>query len=104
MPQCACTSSTAYTVETLIQAGRKGMRVTSVPVEVNTVTRPSRLVRGTASYVTRQPGVMLRVFVTYKPFRFFAIPGIVSGAIGAVLLARFLFFHFTEGARAISSR
>lgn len=86
-----------YTVETLIQAGRKGMRVASVPVEVNPVTRPSRLVRGTAGYVTRQLNVMVRVFVTYKPFRFFAIPGIVSFGLGSVLLMRFLYFYFTEG-------
>jgi len=86
-----------YTVETLIQAGRKGMRVTSVPVEVNPVTRPSRLVRGTASYVARQLNVMVRVFVTYKPFRFFATPGLVSLGLGAVLLLRFLWFYFTEG-------
>lgn len=86
-----------YTVETLIQAGRKGMRVLSVPVQVNTVTRPSRLVKGSGSYVMRQLNVMLRVFVTYKPFRFFAVPGMASFALGAILLLRFLHFYFTEG-------
>lgn len=86
-----------YTVETLIQAGRKGMRVASVPVGVNPVMRPSRLVRGTASYVMRQANVMVRVFVTYKPFRFFAMPGLVSLGLGAVLLLRFLWFFFADG-------
>jgi hypothetical protein len=86
-----------YTVETIIQAGRKGMRVVSVPVGVNPVTRPSRLMRGSASYVMRQLNVMVRVFVTYKPFRFFAAPGIVVGLAGAFLLARFLWFYFTDG-------
>jgi len=70
-----------YTVETIIQAGRKGMRVLSVPVGVNVVTRPSRLVKGSGSYVMRQLNVMVRVFMTYKPFRFFAVPGVVSGAL-----------------------
>lgn len=88
-----------YTVETIIQAGRKGMRVLSVPVGVNTVTRPSRLVKGSGSYVARQLNVMVRVFMTYKPFRFFAIPGVVSGALGAALLARFLWFYVTDGGR-----
>jgi glycosyltransferase involved in cell wall biosynthesis len=86
-----------YTVETIIQAGRKGMRVISVPVQVNPVTRPSRLVKGTAGYVMRQLNVMVRVFVTYKPFRFFAVPGVITGTAGAVLLLRFLWFYFTEG-------
>lgn len=86
-----------YTVETLIQAGRKGMRVLSVPIHVNEVTRPSRLVKGSGSYVLRQLNVMVRVFVTYKPFRFFAIPGGASFVVGAALLLRFLYFYVTEG-------
>ena len=86
-----------YTVETIIQAGRKGMRVLSVPVGVNVATRPSRLVKGSGSYVARQLNVMVRVFVTYKPFRFFAVPGVVIGTLGAFLLARFLWFYMTDG-------
>jgi glycosyltransferase involved in cell wall biosynthesis len=86
-----------YTVETIIQAGRKGMRVISVPVGVNAWTRPSRLVKGSGSYVARQLNVMVRVFMTYKPFRFFAVPGVSLGALGAVLLARFLWFYVTDG-------
>ena len=86
-----------YTVETIIQAGRKGMRVLSVPVGVNPYTRPSRLVKGSGSYVARQLNVMVRVFMTYKPFRFFAVPGVVLGSLGSVLLARFLWYYVTEG-------
>lgn len=84
-----------YTVETIIQAGQKGMAVLSVPVGVNPVTRPSRLMRGPGRYILRQATVMVRVFMTYRPFRFFAAPGVVLGALGAVLLLRFLYFYFT---------
>lgn len=86
-----------YTVETIIQAGRKGMTVLSVPVGVNAPTRPSRLVRGSGSYVLRQLNVIVRVYVTYKPFRFFAVPGLMAGALGTVLLLRFLYFYFADG-------
>lgn len=88
-----------YTVETIIQAGRKGMSVMSVPVGVNAPTRPSRLVRGNGSYVLRQLNVIVRVYVTYKPFRFFAVPGLIAGALGSVLLLRFVYFYFTDGGR-----
>lgn len=88
-----------YTVETIIQAGQKGMAVVSVPVGVNPVTRPSRLMRGPVSYIARQLNVMVRVFMTYRPFRFFAIPGVIIGALGAVLLIRFLYFYVTVGGR-----
>lgn len=81
-----------YTVETIIQAGQKGMAVLSVPIGVNPVSRPSRLVRSPSSYVARQLNVMLRVWMTYRPFRFFAVPGIVFAGLGAVLLARFFWF------------
>jgi hypothetical protein len=73
--------------------------VMSVPVGVNPVTRPSRLMRGPVSYIARQLNVMVRVFMTYRPFRFFAVPGIVLGSLGAILLLRFLYFYFTDGGR-----
>ncbi|MEX2178829.1 MAG: glycosyltransferase family 2 protein [Gemmatimonadaceae bacterium] len=82
-----------YTVETIIQAGQKGMAVLSVPIRVNPVTRPSRLMRGPASYIARQLNVMVRVVMTYRPFRFFAVPGIIFGGLGAVLLTRFIYFY-----------
>lgn len=73
------------------------MRVLSVPIGVNPVTRPSRLVRGSGLYVTRQLNVMVRVFVTYKPFRFFAVPGTISLLLGTGLLGRFLYFYLRDG-------
>lgn len=88
-----------YTVETIIQAGQKGMAITTIGVAVNPPTRPSRLARGMAGYLLRQVNVLVRVFMTYRPFRFFAIPGIVSGALGMILLLRFLFLYVTEGGR-----
>jgi glycosyltransferase involved in cell wall biosynthesis len=86
-----------YTVETIIQAGQKGMAIATVPVTVNPQTRPSRLARSTTGYVARQLNVLVRVFMTYRPFRFFAVPGMVSLGLGAALLVRFLYFYFTAG-------
>jgi len=84
-----------YTVETLIQAGQKGMAVRSVPIGVNPDRRPSRLVRSTPRYVLRQASTMLRIFVTYRPFRFFAFFGSVVFLAGFFLGLRFLYFYFT---------
>ena len=60
-----------YTLETIIQAGRKRIPMTSVPVRVNTVTRPSRLFRGIRQYIMRSVNTILRVFVIYAPLQFF---------------------------------
>ncbi len=52
----------AYTLETIIQAGRKRFPMTSVPVQVNVVARSSRVFRGTGEYVRRSIATILRVF------------------------------------------
>lgn len=85
-----------YTVEMIIQAGLKGMAITSVPVQANRTDRPSRLVRGIGSYLWRQSSTMLRVFMTYRPLRFFAVPGALLFAVGFVIGARFL-VHYLQG-------
>jgi glycosyltransferase involved in cell wall biosynthesis len=93
-----------YTVETIIQAGRQGMRVLSVPVRTNPDLRPSRLVHGLQSYVGRQLLIMLRVFVTYKPFRFFAACSMVLLTPGLLIGLRFLWMYWNgHGAGHVQS-
>ena len=89
-------SEYTYTLETIIQAGRAGMAIESVPIRVNGDLRPSRLVKSISSYVRRSLVTIARIFMTYKPMRFFMFPGIVMGSLGALLGARFLVF-FAEG-------
>ncbi len=84
-----------YTVETIIQAGQKGMAITWVPVRTNDRLRPSRLVRSIPSYVRSQVLTMFRIFITYKPFRFFAFLGSLLFLGGFAIGARFLYFYFT---------
>ena len=86
-----------YTLETIIQAGRKGIPITSVPVRVNPTTRPSRLVRSIPSYVTRSMFNIARVFVLYKPLRFFSLIGVLLLVPGIALGLRFLYHYFVHG-------
>jgi glycosyltransferase involved in cell wall biosynthesis len=86
-----------YTIETIIQAGQKGMAVASVLVRTNPPTRKSRLIRGVWGYVGRQLLTMVRVFATYKPFRFFFIPGATLFLCGFLIGLRFLYFYLTGG-------
>lgn len=88
-----------YTLETIIQAGQNGMAVASVPIGTNPELRPSRLVKGLGSYVALQVLVMLRVFVVYRPFRFFAFWGVLLFTMGFLIGLRFLYDFVTgEGA------
>ena len=93
-----------YTLETIIQAGQKGMVVTSVPIRTNEDLRPSRLFKSIPSYIQRQILTILRVFMTYKPFRFFAVPGVILFSLGMLIGLRFLYFYLTKaGAGHIQS-
>ena len=85
-----------YTLETIIQAGQKGMVVTSVPIRTNEDLRPSRLFKSMPSYIQRQVLTILRVFMTYKPFRFFAVPGVILFGLGMLIGLRFLYFYLTK--------
>jgi hypothetical protein len=85
-----------YTLETLIQAGRSGMRVVSVPIRVNAPTRSSRLMRSWPVYVLRSAQTIVRIVVIYRPFRFFAGIGAVLLLCGTVLVARFVMLHFAD--------
>ena len=85
-------SEYTYTIETIIQAGLAGMAIESVPIRVNGDMRPSRLVKSISSYVRRSLVTIARIFMTYKPMKFFMFPGVVLGGAGILVGARFLFY------------
>ncbi len=93
-----------YTLETIIQAGRKNIPIISVPIRTNRDLRPSRLIHSIPEYVRRSLFTVTRIFMTYRPFRFFAIPGIILFFVGALPTIRFLyFFYMGEGRGHIQS-
>jgi len=81
-----------YTLETIIQAGRKNMRITSVPVKVNEDLRPSRLVKSIPNYVRRSIITILRIFFVYRPFAAFIWIGIAFMIPAIALGLRYLWF------------
>ncbi|NKI36174.1 glycosyltransferase family 2 protein [Wenzhouxiangella sp. XN79A] len=93
-----------YTLETIIQAGQRNMAIESVPVRVNPALRPSRLMAGMWSYIRRSVVTILRIFVIYRPFRFFAMIGLVLFSAGTLIGLRFLYFYLIgEGSGHVQS-
>jgi glycosyltransferase involved in cell wall biosynthesis len=84
-----------YTLETIIQAGRNNMAVMSVPVRVNEEIRPSRLVKNIPSYIKRSILTIVRIFVIYRPFRFFLYIGLTLFGAGFIIGLRFLYFFLS---------
>ncbi len=87
----------SYTLETIIQAGKLGMKIVSVPVATNPPTRPSRLQRSMWHFVKRQAGTILRLYAFYEPLRTFSYLATPFLAAGLILWLRFL-INFLFGA------
>jgi glycosyltransferase involved in cell wall biosynthesis len=88
-------SSFTYTLETLIQAGYKGLTVKQVPVRVNAPARPSRLFRTIPQYLERSLNTITRAYLLFRPLRILGTVGAIISAAGLFLLGRFLYFYFT---------
>lgn len=88
-------SEYTYTLETIIQAKQKNMKLISIPIRVNRDLRPSRLVKNIPSYIKRSVMTILRIFVIYRPFRFFGFVAAVLASIGLFIGCRFLYYYFS---------
>ena len=83
-----------YTLETIVQAGRNKMAITSVPIRTNPELRKSRLFNSMFGYIKKSMLTIIRAFMMYKPLRFFTIIGSIIFLIGLILGIRFLVFVF----------
>jgi glycosyltransferase involved in cell wall biosynthesis len=82
-----------YTLETIIQAGQKNMAITSVPIRTNADLRPSRLFSSIPSYIKKSVVTIVRIFVVYKPFKFFITIALVLFLMGFILGLRFIYYY-----------
>lgn len=93
-----------YTLETIIQAGRNNYSILSVPVRTNKELRPSRLFRSMSGYIKKSISTIIRIFVVYKPFKFFMMIALALLFIGAMLSLRYFYFiYIGEGAGHVQS-
>ena len=86
------TNEYTYTLETIVQAGREKIAMTSVPIRTNAELRPSRLFSSMFGYVKKSMLTIIRAFMMYKPLKFFSIIGGMVFAVGAILGIRFLVY------------
>ena len=79
-----------YTLETIVQAGRNKMAVTSVPIRTNPELRKSRLFHSMFGYVKKSMLTIVRAYMMYKPLALFTGIAAVFGIAGVGLGIRFL--------------
>jgi hypothetical protein len=89
-------SEFTYTLESIIQAGKKKMAVAHLPIS-SRHTRPSRLFASKWEYVKRSAATILRIYAMYEPFKVFIMIGSALTAGGLALGARYVWF-WAQGA------
>lgn len=87
-------SGYTYTLETLIQAGSKGLAVAYIPVRTNPKKRPSRLIRSLPEYLALSTITIIRSYAMYRALRFFTLIGGIFILSGLFLGMRFLIIHY----------
>lgn len=83
----------SYCIDTIVQAGKKGLKVVSVPIETNSPTRESRLFRNIGEHVRKSSVNLLRLFAIYEPFKTFLIIGSLLAIPAIFFMVRFVYFY-----------
>lgn len=81
-----------YTLETIVQAGREKIAITSVPIRTNAELRPSRLFKSIWGYVKKSIVTIIRAYMMYKPLRCFTFLAILPTVFGLGIGFRYLLY------------
>lgn len=84
-----------YTLETIVQAGRNRMAITSVPIRTNPELRKSRLFHSMLGYVKKSMLTILRALIMYKPLYCFSLVALCPSIIGFIIGIRFLTYYWS---------
>ncbi len=97
-------SEFSYTLESIIQAGKKRMAIAHVPVSTNHRTRQSRLFANVRTYIKASAATIVRVYAMYEPLKVFGSIGLVVFLGGLTVSARFVYFYLAgEGLGHVQS-
>jgi glycosyltransferase involved in cell wall biosynthesis len=89
-------SEFSYTLESIIQAGKKRMAIAHVPIETNPRTRKSRLFDSVFSYIKRSGATIVRIYTMYEPLKVFTYIGLTVFGVGGLGGLRFLYYWMTS--------
>jgi glycosyltransferase involved in cell wall biosynthesis len=86
-----------YTLETIIQAGKKNLAISHVEIRTNKKLRESRLFSSTLGYVKQSVATIARIYTMYEPLKTFSYIGAAIFGLGFLVGLRFLYFYITAG-------
>ena len=86
-------SEFSYTLESIIQAGKRRMAIAHVEVATNARTRPSRLFDSLFAYIKKSAATIVRIYMMYEPLKVFTYVGSIVFLAGFAISLRFLYFY-----------
>ncbi len=89
-------SEFSYTLESIIQAGKKRMAIAHVPVRTNHRTRRSRLFDSVWSYIKASAATIVRIYAMYEPLKVFGSIGAIVFVAGVAIGMRFLYYYYSS--------
>ncbi len=98
------TTKFSYVLDTIVQAVRMDLAVSSIPIQTNPPTRKSRLFKNMFHHMWKSGTSLIRLLVIHRPFHFFSLLAVLSFIPAAFIAIRFLiFFYLGVGAGHIQS-
>lgn len=97
-------SEYSYTLETIIEAGRRKAAIENVKIGTNEKLRESRLFKSMWGYIKKSGATIIRVYSMYRPLQVFLSLGCIAFLAGFLIGIRFLYFYFSgQGSGHIQS-
>ena len=88
-------SDFSYTLESIIQAGKRRMAIAHVPIRTNPRMRESRLFNSAWTYIKASAATIVRIYAMYEPLKVFSYIGVTLFGIGLAVTLRFVYYYFT---------
>jgi glycosyltransferase involved in cell wall biosynthesis len=97
-------SEFTYTLESIIQAGKRRMAIAHVPIRSNPRMRSSRLFSSVWTYIKASAATIIRIYAMYEPLKVFGIIGLTVFVGGLAVSLRFVYFYLVgEGLGHVQS-
>jgi glycosyltransferase involved in cell wall biosynthesis len=89
------TTRFSYVLDTLLQAGKKDLKIMSMTIKTNKPTRKSRLFKNIFQHMKKSLANVLRVYAVYESFKTFLIFSGIFGIPAMFLIGRFMYYYIT---------
>jgi glycosyltransferase involved in cell wall biosynthesis len=87
-------SDFSYTLESIINAGKRRLAIAHVDVATNPRTRPSRLFKSVGGYVKESGATIIRIYTMHEPLKVFTYIGLAIFLVGFGGGIRFLYYYW----------